>query len=206
MKNSLGVMLAVLFVVFFSNVHEAQADLVVDVQGELGSGQTTWTFSGSYLAEQSATVLAGNNSLAVPTAFNGIGDVVGGFSGSITKYFSELGTVQLVGSTSGLVGIDAILFYNGGGNLDSFGFSLANDHTFVQGETLSFSGSSTTDLDFNNLRGDYLNRELPYSITRTTAGGTTLQMNFSAVPEPSSIACLLGLGTVSLIGFRRRRR
>jgi hypothetical protein len=192
---------------FISMASQSHAALVVTTTGTPDAGESTWTFSGSYTVANGGLVSAGNTSGSVVTGWNGVGDYFRSYplAGSVPSgrlFFNELGNVQLTGSESGSLSIDSIFAYHGGGNLDSWGFASSFDHTYVTGETLTFSGTAVLPVDILAFGGDY-HYYPPVSFT-VTQSGATLMFNPAAVPEPSRAVLLLG-GLVGVM-FRRRRR
>ncbi|MDZ4405279.1 PEP-CTERM sorting domain-containing protein [Prosthecobacter sp.] len=190
---------------FISMAFHAHAALVVTTTGTPDAGESTWIFSGSYTVATGGLVSAGTTSASVVTGWSGVGDYLGSYPpGSVANglhYFNELGNVQLTGSVSGVLSIDSIEVYNGGGNLDAWGFASSFDHTYVTGETLTFSGTAVLPVDILSFGGDYLSSP-PVSFT-VTQNGATLMFNPESVPEPSRALLLLG-GLVGVM-FRRRR-
>ncbi len=190
-----------------SMAFHAHAALVVTTVGTPDAGESTWTFSGSYTVATGGLVSAGTTSGSVVTGWNGVGDYFRSYplAGSVPNglhFFNELGTVQLTGSVSGSLSIDSVVLAHGGGNLDSWGFASSFDHTYVTGETLTFSGTAVLPVDILALGGDYFS-STPIRFSKTQSGAT-LMFNPESVPEPSRAVLLLG-GLAGVM-FRRRRR
>ncbi len=213
MKLHSALITVVTSLIFFASNANALADLIVDVSGVQGSGLTTWTFSGTYDVFTGETVAAQATSTNVVTQWgrsiggdgNSLGDYANATLDNATRkqFFNPGGTATVTGSGSGVLALDGLLLDHNGGNLDTWGFLSNQSHTYQGGETLTFTGSSTVSVDINQLRGNSNNFSLPYSRSATT-NGATLQLNFSAVPEPSTFA-MLGLGVVGFGFFRRRQ-
>lgn len=193
---------------FISMASQSHAALVVTTTGTPDAGESTWTFSGSYTVATGGLVSANTTSSTIGiTQWSGVGDYFRSYplAGSVPNglhFFNELGTVQLTGSVSGSLSIDSVVLYHGGGNLDSWGFASSFDHTYVTGETLTFSGTAVLPVDILALGGDYF-YSTPSSFSKTQSGAT-LMFNPAAVPEPSRAVLLLG-GLAGVM-FRRRRR
>lgn len=193
---------------FISMASQAHSALVLTAVGIPETGESTWTFSGSYVVTTGGTVNANTTSSTIGiTNWAGVGDYFRSYPlpGSVPDglhAFDPGGTVQLTGSLSGALSIDSVLLVHGGGNLDSWGFASNSSHTYQAGETLTFSGTAVLPVDILALGGDY--HFLPLSFSKTLSGAT---VNFTAqaVPEPSRSLLLLG-GLLGMVIRRRRSR
>lgn len=191
---------------FISMASQAHSALVLTAVGIPETGESTWTFSGSYVVTTGGTVNANTTSSTIGiTQWGGVGDYFRSYPlpGSVPDglyAFNPGGTVQLTGSLSGALSIDSVQVWHGGGNLDGWGFASSFDHTYVTGETLTFSGTAVLPIDIRAFGGDTW--QLPNGFSKTLSGAT---VNFTsqAVPEPSRSLLLLG-GLLGMV-IRRRR-
>jgi len=186
----------------------AQAAFVIGVTGTPGSGQTTWTFSGS------STV--GGGTITIDDDDDNIswGWIVGTafYSGTnINIDFSSTNAILSDGTTTyDIVGIGATL-------LDpnkAFGIAIedagasSDSYSFAGGTVLSFAGSAIAPLDFGDLNegansvsewGDYTEN------VQGTLPGTINVGDVSTTPVAPTLT-LTSLGIAGLAGVRRRRR
>ena len=187
--NRLCLSLVIALVTFFATNSVTYADLIVDVVGTPGSGETTWTFSGSYTVNVGATVGGNSTNSGVPTSWINAGNFITNFTGD--PLFNAGGTTKLTGSSSGMLLIDRVSTLDLGAD-DQFQIaSFSLPHTYVTGETLAFSGTSVLAKDLN---------DFVLGTHTSTTSGATLQLTF--VPEPTSFA-MFG---IALVGMARRRR
>lgn len=182
----------------------AEADLIVDFYGVPGSGETAVIFSGS-------TVAAASNFFRVPGSgsnanmwqnigsFTAIQDQNRGFSSGSAFISANGGTPTQ---------ISTLYFDNDGGTLDDFTIGAASQFNFNGGDTISWTGTITTNSDIGSL----FDIALPAQFTSSNwdGGGAALGLELNifptaiAIPEPTTALVLLGLVTSAF--FRRRRR
>jgi hypothetical protein len=147
-----------------AQVVQAQGNLTVDVSGIPGSGQTTWTFSGSYTVGD-VSQLADNYSLLgilsgrlddnINNFTHESGELTGGIGvEAIPSTFNLLdlpllsSTAQISGSQSGVHLLDGI-FLDSDDPITGDDFAWYAEGAFQDGETLTFSGTATIVLDIN---------------------------------------------------------
>lgn len=178
---------------------DAQAALIVDVNGLPGSGQTTWTFSGSAIASGNGNFFrtpgSGNN--------DNMWQDIGSFTAIQDANFFFSGGAASISINSGTpVAITAAYFDNDDGLSDDWTAAVASNLLFNPGDVVSWTGVATINSDVNFL----FDTSLPAQFTSSNFSpgtGLALQLNVSPVPEPSAALLLLGSGAMLLL--RRRR-
>ena len=197
----------------------AHADLIVDVTGVSGLGETAWAFSGSYsIGDVSQTsgdysLFGGRNSDDNINNFtHESGELTGGIglpaSFNLQDFPFLFSTAQVSGSQSGVHLLDGI-------SLDSDDPTTGDDFiwfaagAFQDGETLTFSGTATIAIDINLfLATGEMFRSVSSIAAQTTNNPTDFTMNLrdsstTAVPEPATLL-LLGTG-IAAARMRYRR-
>ena len=181
------------------------AALVVNVEGERGSGKTTWTLSGSDKASSFGRIRTstGSNDFLIFDTFevpNG-----GQFLSDESKISDDtlLAVTEpaqvTVGSQTRTI-THVFLDSDQGNRGDDFGIRVNSLLRYTSGENSSWSGHFTLDLDIGNFN--------PGTYRFNVANGNfarDLTINFketASVPNPSSLA-LLGLA-LTVLGFSRK--
>ena len=175
----------------------AQALLILEIRGVPGSGQTTWTFSGSDTAgaggdfDDDANI---NNSDAGGSHWD-LGEYTDSpsFHDFQLAAISSTATLTIDGTTRNIE--DAYLDSDGavgaGGDDIGVGVSGSTNFNFVTGNLVSWLGSMLVAIDINDMD----NAGLPSTLTSSTYGDTTdtldLEIRFSAVPEPGALGLVL---------------
>ncbi|MEM6333953.1 MAG: PEP-CTERM sorting domain-containing protein [Planctomycetota bacterium] len=172
---------------------KTQAQLELDIAGIPGSGQTTWTFSGSTTAFEIGGFDADSSD---GQTFPNPGDFVKTLdlvelpalsSNAFLTVNSDTEAITAVGVDDDTMGIVP------GGNTDDIGVGLANQLSVADGDTVSWTGSLVVGFDLDEFN---LGTFGPSSSGLT---GTILeQLTIREVPEPSSLA-LLSVGGVALL-------
>lgn len=176
-----------------SSVH---ADLIINVTGTPGSSSSFWEFttSGATTALASSSFQA--NNFGNPKK---MGDERAWIGGDFTDLS---GNTWTTGNFSGIdVLIDGVAFEpdalylatrNAG---DALSLSLGTTEVAIQtGDVLSWSGSANLAIAFDALNSGSFT-------TGSTLGGVPIQLNISAVPEPTSGLFMFSAGFL----FLRRR-
>ena len=201
----------------------ALAVLNINVSGVIGSNTTIWEFSGSYeTANNFDFTLDDSSNFALASTlinqFDGNTQETGGLDFTEVHNFEVFspGTFvsgSLLGSESGSFQALGLLFDDDDGQFaDDFAWTLGNGETlqFAPRETITFTnyivehtGFDISDFDQDAPGASILQNGDFFSTTSNDLGG--LNLNFTAVPEPSSLVLLTG-GLVSLTAFRSRRK
>lgn len=177
----------------------AKADLVIDILGTPGSGLTTWTFSGSATATTGGQFESGTN-LAENDGWQNFANT---FNNGLNS--SDPLDIPITGPTISIAGtnfaMDRIQIDNDESGLDDLAFGIANGSNvfFVADDVISWSGSFDLGQDINGMNIGTFSDSTP------SFGGLALQVNISAVPEPSSLATLLLAWPFFWRGQRRQR-
>lgn len=185
----------------------ASATLMVSVTGDSGSGQTTWTLSGSSSASNDGTVRTSAGS----ANFNGQDSMEFG-SPNGGNFIASAGIQDTLFAVSGAasitIGADTetithIFLDDDGSSFDDFGIRTASSIDYLLGELSSWTGAFIVNLDIDDL--------IPgtYDLAGVVNGGFTgpnfaqpagvvLTTAVNEVPEPSTLAifilALAGLG------------
>jgi hypothetical protein len=158
MRNVAGVA-ALSFLLATAQAVHAQGNLTIDVSGTPGTGVTAWTFSGSYVVgdvspipEYYSTATGANGDDAINNFTHESGELNEGIGLARTWDFVAFpfvsSTAQVVGSESGAHVLDGIV-------VDSDDPATGDDllwfagGTFQDGETVTFSGTTTIALDIS---------------------------------------------------------
>ena len=199
----------------------ALAALNINVSGVIGSNTTTWEFSGSYETPNNFPFTLDDNFDLASTLinqFDGNTQETGGLDFTEVHNFATFssGTFvsgSILGSESGSFQALGLLFDDDDGQFaDDFAWTLGDGdtHQFSPTETITFTnyivehtGFDISDFDQDAPGASILQNGDFFSTTSNDLGGLTL--NFTAVPEPSSLVLLAG-GLVSLTTFRSRRK
>ena len=196
----------------------ANAALIIKVEGIKGSGQTTWSFSGSDTAEQNGTIRTSQSSgnFSSGDTFDRAGTGAGDdfiADRSIQNVLVALsGTVKLtIGSQIRSI---THLFLDSDKDpefrftstdigriwADDFGIRVNKALSYTNGQSSSWSGIATVNLDIGKfLLGTYT---FPSIYSPTHFGTFTISFSERTVAEPGSFA-LLALALASL-GFSRK--
>ena len=187
----------------------ANAALVLDITGISGSGQTTWTFSGSSVATASGYFNKQQNLNNLNTWSN-----IGEYTGA-----SDLEVLGIVSSATLTVNADtrnidlAYIDSDGafGSGKDDIGVGVdgigPSDFFFNSGDLVSWGGSLTANVDINQMN----TTGLPFSFTTSRYGNQddTLEIqgtiSETTVPTPSAFL-FLSAGLVGLLASNRKRK
>ncbi|MEM1344387.1 MAG: VPLPA-CTERM sorting domain-containing protein [Pseudomonadota bacterium] len=187
----------------------AQAVLLVEIDGTPGSGQTTWTFSGSDIAGNGG-FFDDDDNLGSADAWQNLGQYT--TRNDVEETDVTGNAVLSIGSETRAIDL-AYIDDDGSTSDDDFGVGVAGptNFTFTAGDTVSWSGSLlVTGIDLNDLNES----GLPAVLTASNYGGTanTLDLEVrigsssAVVPLPASLPLLLaGLGALGIAARRRAR-
>jgi hypothetical protein len=193
----------------------ANAALTINVTGVVGSGVTTWSFSGSYdniSFNSTAELYSFDGSKTQSNDLNNFSHLSSDLSGEYATNGNHNNTsialgagASVTGSVTGIHNLDG-LYLDSDGTVGSDDFGWYADGTFNSLETFTFSGSSTMSADINTFgEGATLITTNGDTFTVTsTAAITNLSMTFTAVPEPSHYAFLSGALLLGLCFLRRQ--
>lgn len=180
----------------------ASAQLHIDVSGVAGSGVTTWTFSGTGTVTTSGTV---RDNTANTFSASDTGQFPFGQDTILNTTYQNM-VFAMTGSASITIGADTqslsgIFLDDDGGSADDLGVRAATSFDYLAGETSSWTGTGTVNVDINDFAlGDW-------SINSTDGQamffGDPVTVKFAAVPEPATMA-VLGLGALALLRKKRK--
>ena len=204
-KCNRGLVVSAVAILFLALAPAAKASLIVDITGVAGSGETTWTFSGSTTAVGTG-FFDDDNFLADTDAWQNIGNYTNINDLELTNV-SGVASLTIAGVTRSidLVYIDHDF---AAGPVDDFGVGVSGttDFNFSDGDLVSWTGSLTAigiDLNDINLAG------IPVTLFGSQHGANgnlALQVNIgypTAVAEPATLA-LFGVGLIGIVVARRR--
>jgi len=177
-------------------LESAYCDLVITVTGVVGSGETTWTFSGSYVTTVGAladeiTVVpsnSGTNSNRILTGLNLFSHGLGLGNPSVEIALEEsfndasvalTGTATIIGSQSGNHILNGLYIDSDPGEGDD-DFGWFSNGSFIAGETLVFSGSGIMQRDITEFGDPALIGGRSFVFSSTTEV-TPLSVTFSAI-------------------------
>ena len=185
----------------------SHADLVVDITGEVGAGTTNWVFGGSEVAganEDFDTGLLGD--------FGSVWVNQGDFLNSGWTNTNITPPVGVTITTSyGTRNVDTLYMAEQGDGpdgadpgKDDFGVGVEGDNNlkFNSGETIFWTGSFVLNEDIKNMKpGSY---SCNYFANVFNTLDLTVNISYSGVPEPSTVAFLCWAGLA--FSLRRRKR
>lgn len=190
----------------------ANASLILNVEGVSGAGSTSWSLSGSSTVNRDGTIRTNSGSnFSIDDTFEP--DLTGDFISSSTT-ISDNSLFSIAGFATITIGSDTqtitdIFLDPDGSSRDDFGIRVDFPLDYLTGETSSWTGTFTVGLDISEFNlGSYR-----LNTTQANGGGflfalpDDVVLNFSevtSVPEPSIIA-LLSLGLAG-IGFSRKKK
>lgn len=210
--RKLSCLFAGLLVCFGTSV--SNADLVINITGVTGSGETTWTFTTTTDAVADANGTIRENAdfgfNTNDTAQFGGGDGI--FDALIQdQVFVLTGDASIsattidrfdneVTTTEDITGI--FLDDDGAGAGDDLGIRVANELEYFLDDTITWTGSGVANVDISQLvEGTFtMNSGAFWNIDQ---GNTIVEIVAVAVPEP---AAALGLFAVGLVGLTIRRK
>ncbi|WP_298920446.1 VPLPA-CTERM sorting domain-containing protein [uncultured Roseobacter sp.] len=186
----------------------AQAALVADISGTPGSGQTTWTFSGTAVPDGAGSFNADSFSLA--TIWSGLGDFTA-LRASILTDIQGKARVRIDNETRW---IDEVVVNDANsvrGDLFAIGVNGDENFAFSAGSEITWQGTLTVfGIDINVLSEG----GLPSTFASSTFGVEGVQLDLelniaadeiSAVPLPAGGALLLS-GVAGIAALRRRKK
>ena len=181
--------------VFLLSGPSSNGGLILNATGIAGTGSTTWTFGGNSTATGSGTFAF--DSGGAPSSSQTWDNFSSDYTIVNNTWFTTTGAATLfVGAVSR--NIDSIYIdEDAGGDDIAIGVDGATDLPFASGNLVQWAGSVIVDIDVNDL--------IAGSYSSTDLGGLELQLNVSAVPEPSGFL-LAGMTLCYLIWVRRPRR
>jgi len=190
-----------LFIAFTSLLFAsaANATLILDITGTAGSGQTTWTFSGSAVSGGSGDFDDDANieSTDVGGSHWDLAKFTVGFLNDLQITASSSNATLTIGTTTRAIEDAYIDTDIDPGELDDIGVGVSgsNNFNFAPGDVVSWTGFMTVGLDLNSLIAGTYNTDV-YGVN---AGVLDLQVNI--VPEPSTaLLMLFGLAGLGLRG------
>lgn len=197
MKRYLLVLIALLVL----TAAQSHAALIVDITGISGSGETTWTFSGSDTAGGGGS-FEDNANLANNDYWEDLAEFTTASDLELTPS-SGSATLTIDGVTRN---IDVGYVDDGGVGSDNFGVGIdgSGNFSFSLGDLVSWTGSIVVPIDINAFS------PTPATLTTSnyagTAGTLDLEVNIggvAATPEPGTLS-LLGLALIGAAALRRR--
>ena len=179
----------------------AQAMMVLDISGVAGSGETTWTFSGSATAEGAGDFDDDTN--IESTDLNASHWDLASFTSIVLNDAQVAASFSNATLTIGALTRDIEDAYIDTdidpGELDDIGVGVSGstNFDFVTGDLISWTGFMTVGIDLNSLIAG------SYSTDVYGADPGVLDLTVNIVPEPSTaVLMLLGLAGLRLSGRR----
>ncbi len=188
----------------------ANADLILNISGVAGAGVTNFEFvtgvAGTTVGTNAVQTNAADTWSWGDTAQFGTGNGIADITIQDQIFVLTGSALLTVGTvTENITGI--FLDDDGTGTGDDLGVRVANQINYGVGESVTWTGTGSINLDITAFEEGTFQMNYYYSSTTWGLDGNNTIVNIRqvAVPEPSSSIAVIGLAAVGLVVRRRRR-
>lgn len=187
----------------------ANAALLLEISGTPGAGTTTWTFSGSAVANGSGS-FSSNLTFDLSEQWHDVGNYTDLDLFSVPDDGGSISGVATLSVGATTLGIDSVFVDSDAGGLDDFavGVSGGTDLAFIAGDLVSWTGTLiVAGIDLNRLDASPLPATFNSSNFGDVRGVLDLTLTITeatAVPLPAGAP--LALTGMAVLGLASRRR